>query len=141
MLLPEEQTRVGSQGYRCSQGQDLAGKGIPGRQNSVPQGRGSSEPETLGEAPTVELLPEWSPSQCQWPPPPPCHAAACPGQPRSPASPLSQPLHRLHGTPLPSTVSWKRIFTLFIVCSSALTSTPHRQVFLMFCSLLSPRPK
>ena len=50
-MLPSEQILGWLSGNtRAFTGPRLGGKGIPGRQNSVPQTRGTSEPEMLGEA-------------------------------------------------------------------------------------------
>lgn len=115
MLLPEEQTRGRLSGiHRCSQGQDLAGKefqadrivchregaAVSPRHLERPHGRARVEPQSVPMAPS-------SPASMQ----PPAR------QPRSPASPWASPFTGSMATPLPSTVSWKRIFTLFIVCS------------------------
>lgn len=50
-MLPSEQILCRLSGNtRAFTGPRLGGKGIPGRQNTVPQTRGTSEPEMLGEA-------------------------------------------------------------------------------------------
>lgn len=107
---------VGSQGiHGRSQGQDSAGKEFQADRIVCHRQEAPASPRCLERLHSRARV---EPSQCRWPHPPRQACSRLPINLESPASPWSgspAPWQRF----LPSTMSRKRFFTLFIVCSSS----------------------